>query len=809
MTKNKTISPETMLELFGARSAVWPETLARFSMKISGGSKKEKDRTEKTTSMDSNPVAREMLKRGLNIDGADFANAVKAYVSLLADLTAWRTLSRARPECGDMGRLSKLPARGQLRTLEKLATGELFETYGVAWPSSGTDRYISLFFEKKETLKQLFKIISMIEHLDPPTCPSYRDMFKPLYMDIMPSGLRHSRGEFYTPDWVVERALEMAGYRGDTAVSLMDPSCGSGSFLVKAIAMLRQKTDAEGMSRAETINTITKNVIGADLDNAAIKTAAANFIMATVDLTTKSKKNIALPLYRADSILMDEKAARIKEIHGDLDLIIGNPPWLNWEGIDEEYRKKTRPLWEKHGLFPHKGMDALLGKSKKDLSMLMTYQVMEQFLSRKGTLVFVITRAVLKSAGSGQGFRGFTLSDSTPIRVVEVDDLSKLKPFGNVAAMPVVITLKKDEKQRYPVKYNLLGPKRGAKVKSGIWKNLDEMRNSTRVVKMAAEPVDTLDNTSAWITAKRKNLPILRKMLGPSHYRAYAGIYSGGANGVYWLNVLENREKGLIKVENLYKTGKRKVARVSALVEADLVYPLLKPREMRRWGTDYETSILVTQDPVKRRGIDEDVMKEKYPLALDYLARFEKTLRRRAAFKRFFTYRKKGKIKEKAPYYSMFAVGKYTFSKYKVAWPRMTSTIDAAVVEPSGHKSVLPQETITFVPVENRDEAHYLCAMLNSNPIGYALAAYSQVGGKGFAAPHVMRYLKIPEYDRSNELHAVLSDLSILAHSSMSALGEIKDDELQAKIDETASSVLGLSATESLSILSEFEKTTR
>ena len=95
-----------------------------------------------------------------------------------------------------------------------------------------------------------------------------------------------------------------------------------------------------------------------------------------------------------------------------VDLVVGNPPWVNWESLPEEYRKETVPLWSVHNLFTHKGYEAILGKAKDDISVLLTYVALDDYLKPTGRLGFIITQSVFKTAGAGQGFRRFRLDIS-------------------------------------------------------------------------------------------------------------------------------------------------------------------------------------------------------------------------------------------------------------------------------------------------------------------------------------------------------------------------------------------------------------
>jgi len=59
-----------------------------------------------------------------------------------------------------------------------------------------------------------------------------RDLLKKLYQYLVPRKLRHDLGEYYTPDWLAERLLNQVGYKGEPDKRLIDPGCGSGTFLI-------------------------------------------------------------------------------------------------------------------------------------------------------------------------------------------------------------------------------------------------------------------------------------------------------------------------------------------------------------------------------------------------------------------------------------------------------------------------------------------------------------------------------------------------------------------------------------------------
>jgi hypothetical protein len=100
-------------------------------------------------------------------------------------------------------------------------------------------------------------------------------------------------------------------------------------------------------------------------------------------------------------------------------------------------------------------MDTILGKGKKDISMLMTFTVMDGLLRAGGKLGFIITQSVFKTAGSGQGFRRFRIpqpnNQFVPLKVLHVDDMVALQPFEGASNRTAVMVLKKGEPTAYPV----------------------------------------------------------------------------------------------------------------------------------------------------------------------------------------------------------------------------------------------------------------------------------------------------------------------------------------------------------------------
>ncbi len=180
---------------------------------------------------------------------------------------------------------------------------------------------------------------------------------------------------------------------------------------------------------------------------------------------------------------------------GQFDYVVGNPPWVNWENLPDGYRKVTVPLWHRYGLVPPGGLQSILGSSKMDIAMLMSYVAIDRFLNSGGRLGFVITQSVFKTAGAGQSFRRFRLGDGGHfLQVVHVDDMVALNPFEGASNRTAVMILEKGKPTRYPVPYTVWRKK--GRARFTYESTLKEVKAATRTLRLFAEPVDPDDPTS-------------------------------------------------------------------------------------------------------------------------------------------------------------------------------------------------------------------------------------------------------------------------------------------------------------------------
>jgi SAM-dependent methyltransferase len=653
-----------------------------------------------------------------------------------------------------------------------------------------------------------------------------RDLFKPLYQDLFPRRLRHALGEYYTPDWLAESLLDQVGYQGQPGRRLLDPACGSGTFLVAAVRRARAGLAARAdLSPEAACGEILDNLVGLDLNPLAVLSARANYWMALGELA-RAAQGRTVPVYRRDSILAaGEEPGPAGRPFDD---VVGNPPWIAWDDLPDAYRQATKPLWSRYGLFSLSAREARHGGGKKDLSMLMLYVAADRYLKDRGRLAMVVTQTLFQTRGAGDGFRRFRLGDEGPwLRLLRVDDLADVQPFPGAANWTATLLLEKGLPTVYPVPYVRWSATPGVRSESvgnalcgvpgtgdgpfcarangaeGVPRNATEgvPRNATEGVPYRkaspsrspvlsprcyqAEPIDPDRPTSPlFLRPQGLSMPTAQ-LIGPSDYVAHLGANSGGANAVFWVEVIE-RCGACVKIRNMAAQGKRQVQAVETVVEPDLLYPLLRWGDVARYRAAPSAHLLLVQDPQTRRGIDQQTLAGRYPLTYEYLKRFQPLLASRAAYRRY---------QHGGPFYAMYDVGPYTLSAAKVVWRRMDRRTNAAVVETLddprlGPRPVIPQETCVLVACDSAAEAYYLCGLLNSALVTFLVTAHSVRGGKGFGSPAMLDVLRLPRFDPQKPCHQELAACCRQAHQTSGDPSSLA--LLQQRIDALAADLWGL-----------------
>ena len=133
-----------------------------------------------------------------------------------------------------------------------------------------------------------------------------QDILQEVYMELIPQEMRHLMGEYFSPDWIVEHALDMAGYTGDISKTLIDPTAGSGPFLTQAIKRIIKRKGGV-LTKADIIS-ITQNIVGFDINPISVVSAKANYILIVFsaffdNCDEEFSDPVGIPVFIADSIL--------------------------------------------------------------------------------------------------------------------------------------------------------------------------------------------------------------------------------------------------------------------------------------------------------------------------------------------------------------------------------------------------------------------------------------------------------------------------------------------------------------------------
>jgi hypothetical protein len=172
--------------------------------------------------------------------------------------------------------------------------------------------------EVAEVVAEVSRRLSDYEIATPQLEPEFaRDLLKRLYQNLVPGELRHRLGEYYTPDWLANLLLDEVGLSYENILRMgeedtlkplklrvLDPACGSGTFLVLYISRLRRYAEERYLTDV-LLGYLLTNVVGYDLNPLAVLTARTNYLLAVADLLAYVKGSVELPVYLSDSIMIE------------------------------------------------------------------------------------------------------------------------------------------------------------------------------------------------------------------------------------------------------------------------------------------------------------------------------------------------------------------------------------------------------------------------------------------------------------------------------------------------------------------------
>ncbi|MEM4258594.1 MAG: N-6 DNA methylase [Candidatus Thermoplasmatota archaeon] len=209
---------------------------------------------------------------------------------------------------------------------------------------------------------------------------------------------RKEQGIYYTPtyivDYIVKNTVGELLKNKKTKVKdlkILDPACGSGSFLIKAFDCLHNhlsggkeskqyRIDSQGKYSIKT-EILKNNLYGVDLDNKAVEITKLNLLLKATEKDRRLPEEVDVHIKHGNSLIDDETVVglnafkweeQFKEImrKGGFDVAIGNPPYIsNWQlsetnremvlYLDKKYEDITIGHWDIYILFIRKALSLL------------------------------------------------------------------------------------------------------------------------------------------------------------------------------------------------------------------------------------------------------------------------------------------------------------------------------------------------------------------------------------------------------------------------------------------------------------------
>ena len=133
------------------------------------------------------------------------------------------------------------------------------------------------------------------------------DVLKVLYESVIKSEIRKALGEYYTPDWLANRVVAEV-ITDPLNQRVVDPSCGSGTFVFFAVRRFFDAAAEQGVPLGEAMRLVSSRVMGIDLHPVAVALARVTYLLALgrERLTSPDRGSLSVPIYLGDSLGWDQ-----------------------------------------------------------------------------------------------------------------------------------------------------------------------------------------------------------------------------------------------------------------------------------------------------------------------------------------------------------------------------------------------------------------------------------------------------------------------------------------------------------------------
>lgn len=609
------------------------------------------------------------------------------------------------------------------------------------------------------------------------------DVFREIYEEIIEHEERHKAGEYYTPEWLVQLILNdvfalWEEREGSCIPKILDPACGSGTFLYRAIRYLVEK----GVSLSDII----KNVSGIDINPIATLITKANYLIAISDLV-EDLKDITLPIYTKDCLKSPDLFDYNVKIE-KYDILIGNPPWVVMRSMkNKEYQNFLKKEVLNYNLLENKDVHLF---TQMELATLFFCRCADLYLKSDGIIAFVMPRSVLAGTTHHINFRKFK---RPPLKLIKILDLEDIVPLFNMPSCVLLAT--KDGMTKYPV---LLERYKGELLK----------RNAT------------FSEVQAKIIHESGEYTPPDFSLEPSCYhdkfKVGASIFP---RSLYFVDFMP----GSTKLELAVRTSREiyKIAKdpwrveLNGKIESDFIYATLLAWEMFPFGY------------IKLRPVTLPIKENSYGyslISIDNLQRccFKGAVEWFKSAQKIWNERKTEKSEKRFPslldrlnYNGLLTVQKPNV-RYVVLYNATGTNLVSCVIDKESLPSfefdgeeIKPHGFIAdvktwFFETKNMMEAYYLSAIFNSEVISKVIKPLQPRGLFGARAIHRRPLLfPLPQFNGSDRIHIKLADIAKECHDKVNTIRFKQRNNIRrearerlineiTEIDEIVSKMIGI-----------------
>lgn len=444
---------------------------------------------------------------------------------------------------------------------------------------------------------------------------------------------------------------------------------------------------------------------------------------------------------------------------GKYDVIVGNPPWVDWKSLPSGYRDKIKNLCISRNLFSG---DRITGGINLNICALISNVVAENWLSDDGVIGFLMPEPLLFQQ-SYEGFRNLYLSRGKRLYFKKFTNWTKAgNPFSPVTQKFLTYYMSKtvkDYKKGVAIDWMILREHKNHKGKETL--DIDEYFHVKQGI---AATCHEDKNLFSYVDSK-KQLHEFMLIAGISDYIGREGIE------FYPQEMTIFEESGLpgtktcINLRNIQvKKSKYRVSQTIGLLEKEFLHPLVKGIDISPFHV--RNSGLIVPFPYDERNYRLPIELAELTIRAPKLAAFYQRFKRLMLSQTCYNKKIIGKAGE---FYALARVGAYSFAKNYVVF-RDNTLWGAAVISDiktswGGLRHPLFQNHCVSICEDSdgnyitEDEAHFICGIMNA-PIVKEYVLKSSDSRSFPIRPRIY----IPKYDKTDIYHLKVGELSKIAH---------------------------------------------